>query len=52
MNRQKSFENDVFDALIERIRELNMDITKDGSLGSGITYSILKNLGLMVRVIK
>ncbi|MBP3197339.1 MAG: AAA family ATPase [Butyrivibrio sp.] len=32
---QKSFENDVFDALIERIRELNMDITKDGSLGSG-----------------
>ena len=32
---QKSFENDVFDTLIERIRELNMEITKDGSLGSG-----------------
>ena len=32
---QKKFKNDVFDALIERIRDLNMEITKDSSLGSG-----------------
>ncbi|MBE5851156.1 MAG: restriction endonuclease [Lachnospiraceae bacterium] len=32
---QKSFENDVFDSLIEKIRDLNMEITKDSALGSG-----------------
>jgi len=32
---QKGFENDVFDSLIEKIRDLNMDITKDSALGSG-----------------
>ena len=32
---QKRFENDVFDALIEKIRDLNLDIAKDGALGNG-----------------
>ncbi|MBR1477192.1 MAG: AAA family ATPase [Lachnospiraceae bacterium] len=31
----KAFENDTFDTLIDRIRDLNMEITKDSALGSG-----------------
>ena len=32
---QKGFENDVFDSLIDKIRDLNMEITKDSALGNG-----------------
>ncbi len=31
----KAFKNDTFEALINRIQELNVDITKDSALGSG-----------------
>ena len=32
---QKSLDNETFNILIDRIRDLNMEITKDSSLGSG-----------------
>ena len=32
---QKSFENDVFDTLIEKVQDLNIEISKDSALGSG-----------------
>lgn len=32
---QNGFKNDIFDTLIEKIRDLNMDIVKDPSLGLG-----------------
>ena len=31
----KAFENDTFETLIDRVRDLNVEITKDSSLGSG-----------------
>ena len=31
----KTFENDTFETLIDRVRDLNVEITKDSSLGSG-----------------
>lgn len=34
-NYQKGFQNELFDNLIEQIRELNLEILKDPSLGNG-----------------